>query len=117
MQIKPRNNASCFIVVSLTSDKSNNIQRHSTDKRGGSGVTSRMSLIFLTLLALATQVSGKDAPEFALSASDKEMAKSVPLVYTANAFGCGGGNLSPRIALARRTSRHLEFRLDALRSR
>lgn len=60
-------------------------------------MASRISLIFCTLLALATQVSGKDAPEFVLSASDKELAKSVPLIYTANAFDCSGGNLSPEL--------------------
>jgi Raf kinase inhibitor-like YbhB/YbcL family protein len=32
---------------------------------------------------------------FVLSSSDPQLAISVPLIYTAKAFGCTGGNLSP----------------------
>ena len=35
--------------------------------------------------------------KFVLSASDPQLAVSVPLVYTAKAFGCSGGNLSPEL--------------------
>ena len=40
-----------------------------------------------------------DAPKskFALSSSDPQLAVSVPLIYTAKAFGCSGGNLSPEL--------------------
>jgi Raf kinase inhibitor-like YbhB/YbcL family protein len=34
-------------------------------------------------------------PHFVLSSSDPQLAISVPLIYTAKAFGCTGGNLSP----------------------
>jgi Raf kinase inhibitor-like YbhB/YbcL family protein len=32
-----------------------------------------------------------------LTSSDPELAISVPLIYTAKAFGCSGGNLSPEL--------------------
>src|SRR5882724_7025229 len=35
--------------------------------------------------------------KFVLSSSDPELAVSVPLIYTAKAFGCSGGNLSPEL--------------------
>jgi len=34
-------------------------------------------------------------PHFVLSSSDPQLAVSVPVIYTAKAFGCAGGNLSP----------------------
>jgi len=37
------------------------------------------------------------APEFVLSSPDAQLAVSVPLVYTANLFGCTGGNKSPAL--------------------
>src|SRR5260370_38602367 len=36
-------------------------------------------------------------PAFVLSSSDPQLAISVPLIYTAKAFGCSGGNLSPEL--------------------
>jgi Raf kinase inhibitor-like YbhB/YbcL family protein len=36
-------------------------------------------------------------PAFVLSSADKQLAVSVPLIYTAKAFGCSGGNLSPEL--------------------
>lgn len=34
---------------------------------------------------------------FVLSSSDPELAVSIPLIYTAKAFGCSGGNQSPEL--------------------
>lgn len=34
---------------------------------------------------------------FVLSSPDKSLGKSVPLVYTLNAYGCSGGNTSPAL--------------------
>jgi Raf kinase inhibitor-like YbhB/YbcL family protein len=65
--------------------------------RGGIAVTNRICVALFVLLAVTTQVSSKNAPHFTLDASDKELAKSVPAIYTANAFGCAGGNLSPEL--------------------
>jgi Raf kinase inhibitor-like YbhB/YbcL family protein len=56
---------------------------------------SSIQLIFLMMLAM--QTSSNAASHFELTATDKELVKSVPLVYTANAFGCSGGNLSPEL--------------------
>jgi Raf kinase inhibitor-like YbhB/YbcL family protein len=56
---------------------------------------SYISLICLTMLA--GQASSSAASHFVLAGSDKELVKSVPLVYTANAFGCTGGNTSPEL--------------------
>lgn len=52
-------------------------------------------LICLTMLAM--QTSGNAASQFVLTGADKELVKSVPLVYTASAFGCTGGNTSPEL--------------------
>jgi Raf kinase inhibitor-like YbhB/YbcL family protein len=57
------------------------------------------------MLAMACSVSVLIAPamadapksKFALSSSDPQLAVSVPLIYTAKAFGCSGGNLSPEL--------------------
>jgi Raf kinase inhibitor-like YbhB/YbcL family protein len=35
------------------------------------------------------------AAKFVLSSPDKQMAAKVPEMYTANVFGCSGGNMSP----------------------
>jgi Raf kinase inhibitor-like YbhB/YbcL family protein len=56
---------------------------------------SYMPLICLTMLAM--QASSNAASQFVLAGTDKELVKSVPLVYTANAFGCAGGNTSPEL--------------------
>src|ERR1700679_1410715 len=63
----------------------------------------RRLLIGVRLFALACMISGSIAPAiaaaqkstFALSSSDPQLVVSVPLKYTAKAFGCSGGNLSP----------------------
>src|SRR5271170_5387104 len=51
--------------------------------------------ICLTMLAMQTPSSA--ASHFVLAGADKELVKSVPLVYTAHAFGCTGGNTSPEL--------------------
>jgi Raf kinase inhibitor-like YbhB/YbcL family protein len=51
----------------------------------------------ICLTVLATQRSSSAASNFVLSGTDNELVKSVPLVYTANAFGCTGGNTSPEL--------------------
>jgi Raf kinase inhibitor-like YbhB/YbcL family protein len=56
---------------------------------------SSIPLICLTMLAM--QTSSGAASHFTLTSTDKELVKSVPLVYTANAFGCTGGNTSPEL--------------------
>src|SRR6202034_952522 len=65
----------------------------------------RRLLIGVRLFALACMISGSIAPAiaaapkstFALSSSDPKLVASVPLIYTAKAFGCSGGNLSPEL--------------------
>ncbi len=52
-------------------------------------------LICMTMLSM--QASSNTASRFVLSSADKELATNVPLVYTANAFGCTGGNTSPEL--------------------
>ena len=57
------------------------------------------------ILAMSCSVLGLIAPtlaaapksNFALSSSDPQLVVSVPLIYTAKAFGCSGGNLSPEL--------------------
>jgi Raf kinase inhibitor-like YbhB/YbcL family protein len=43
----------------------------------------------------AAQVKSTSKPKFVLSSSDPQLAAKVPEVYTANVFGCTGGNASP----------------------
>ena len=45
----------------------------------------------------ASSATGAQKPKFMLTSSDPELAISVPLIYTAKAFGCSGGNLSPEL--------------------
>jgi Raf kinase inhibitor-like YbhB/YbcL family protein len=49
--------------------------------------------------SFACALTGAAAPQskFTLSSSDPELTVSVPLIYTAKAFGCSGGNLSPEL--------------------
>jgi Raf kinase inhibitor-like YbhB/YbcL family protein len=51
----------------------------------------------LSLLAIALVAQEKAAPKskFVLSSPDTRLAVKVPEVYTANLFGCTGGNMSP----------------------
>ena len=61
---------------------------------------------WLRLLGLAALAGGiaetntlaAAAPQFTLSSPDDRLAVSVPEAYTANAFGCTGGNSSPALA-------------------
>jgi Raf kinase inhibitor-like YbhB/YbcL family protein len=45
----------------------------------------------------ATSALAAPKSKFVLSSSDPQLAISVPLIYTAKAFGCSGGNLSPEL--------------------
>ena len=56
----------------------------------------KFGLIPLIWAMTAAQASNAGAP-FVLSGTDKQLVKSVPLVYIANAFGCTGGNTSPEL--------------------
>src|ERR1700689_3631319 len=49
-----------------------------------------------TLVAMSAPASAP-GPEFVLSSPDAQLAVSVPEVYTANVFGCSGGNKSPAL--------------------
>ena len=59
----------------------------------------RFLLLLIALSAsvrvAAAQVKSTTKPKFALSSSDPQLAAKVPEVYTANVFGCTGGNMSP----------------------
>src|ERR1700677_1210558 len=59
----------------------------------------RFLLLLIALSAsvrvAAAQVKSTAKPKFALSSSDPQLAAKVPEVYTANVFGCTGGNMSP----------------------
>jgi Raf kinase inhibitor-like YbhB/YbcL family protein len=49
-------------------------------------------------LAAAPGASSPGAKaKFVVSSSDPKLVASVPLIYTAKAFGCSGGNLSPEL--------------------
>src|SRR5713226_7304883 len=54
-----------------------------------------MGLIGATAPAMAMAAAPKS--NFVLSSADPQLALSVPLIYTAKAFGCSGGNLSPEL--------------------
>src|ERR1700733_12218628 len=58
---------------------------------------SRACLLAAASIACIAAASVMAAPKstFVLSSSDPQLAISVPLIYTAKAFGCTGGNLSP----------------------
>jgi Raf kinase inhibitor-like YbhB/YbcL family protein len=51
---------------------------------------------FLCAASVNTAHSASQS-HFALSSSDPQLAISVPLIYTAKAFGCAGGNTSPQL--------------------
>ena len=57
----------------------------------------KLNYVLLIWTVLVTQAPSQPASHFVLSGADKELVKSVPLVYTANAFGCSGGNISPEL--------------------
>jgi Raf kinase inhibitor-like YbhB/YbcL family protein len=69
-------------------------------------MTNRLGLwlfgvVVAALLGVVATPAGMSAalpgPEFVLSSPDAQLAVSVPLVYTANRFGCTGGNKSPAL--------------------
>jgi Raf kinase inhibitor-like YbhB/YbcL family protein len=45
----------------------------------------------------ATSAMAAPKSKFVLTSSDPQLAISVPLIYTAKAFGCSGGNMSPEL--------------------
>jgi len=62
----------------------------------------RISKLVLAAVALSLQATHSAAQtkpaakaKFALSSPDTTLAAKVPEVYTANLFGCTGGNMSP----------------------
>jgi Raf kinase inhibitor-like YbhB/YbcL family protein len=50
----------------------------------------------IACMAATSSMAAKKSA-FVLSSSDPQLAISVPLIYTAKAFGCSGGNLSPEL--------------------
>jgi Raf kinase inhibitor-like YbhB/YbcL family protein len=55
-------------------------------------------LLAITLLApvpVVAQAKSAAHSKFVLSSPDAQLAAKVPEVYTANVFGCNGGNMSP----------------------
>jgi Raf kinase inhibitor-like YbhB/YbcL family protein len=57
-----------------------------------------VSLVLITLLvpaSVAAQAKSVPHSKFVLSSPDTQLAAKVPEVYTANLFGCSGGNISP----------------------
>jgi Raf kinase inhibitor-like YbhB/YbcL family protein len=60
-----------------------------------------LNFVFLVIASLAfmtdcmAQTKSAARPKFVLSSPDTQMAAKVPEVYTANVFGCSGGNASP----------------------
>jgi Raf kinase inhibitor-like YbhB/YbcL family protein len=56
----------------------------------------RRCILAIAGLLLQSQVAMPGSPpRFVLTSSDPQLAISVPLIYTAKAFGCTGGNTSP----------------------
>ena len=64
-------------------------------------VSARIGLLVVVLVAAVGVVTGqvKSAPRshFGLSSPDARLAVGVPEEYTANVFGCKGGNISPAL--------------------
>jgi hypothetical protein len=68
--------------------------------RLGFGFASRLlavALLVLVGVAAARVGLSAPAPKFVLSSSDAQLTVSVPEIYTANVFGCQGGNNSPAL--------------------
>jgi Raf kinase inhibitor-like YbhB/YbcL family protein len=62
-----------------------------------------LALLFLAVASILSPIGStqtKSAPrtKFVLSSPDTHLAAKVPEVYTANLFGCSGGNMSPPLA-------------------
>jgi Raf kinase inhibitor-like YbhB/YbcL family protein len=64
-------------------------------------VSSRLRLAVIFLIAgvgaIAAQVKSAPHSHFVLSSPDARLALRVPEEYTANVFGCTGGNMSPAL--------------------
>jgi Raf kinase inhibitor-like YbhB/YbcL family protein len=62
-------------------------------------IVSRLRLVVILLIAavgvIAAQVKSAPHSHFMLSSPDARLAVRVPEEYTANVFGCTGGNISP----------------------
>jgi Raf kinase inhibitor-like YbhB/YbcL family protein len=54
-----------------------------------------LAITFLTSARVASQAKLAAHSKFALSSPDSKLAAKVPKEYTANLFGCTGGNMSP----------------------
>jgi Raf kinase inhibitor-like YbhB/YbcL family protein len=85
------------------------------DRWVGERVSGRMAIVAVAFLnALTAAAAGTNAgaatataagttalsaahSHFVLTSSDPQLAVSVPVIYTAKAFGCSGGNLSPEL--------------------
>jgi len=58
-------------------------------------VTAIMMAVMATVCASTAQVKSPSQSKFVLSSPDAQLAAKVPEIYTANVFGCTGGNRSP----------------------
>jgi Raf kinase inhibitor-like YbhB/YbcL family protein len=56
-----------------------------------------LAIAAMVQLASGASAGSPAASHFLLTAADPQLAVSVPLIYTAKAFGCTGGNLSPEL--------------------
>jgi len=56
-----------------------------------------MGSIVCSAITTAPALAAAPKSNFVLSSTDPQLAISVPLIYTAKAFGCSGGNLSPEL--------------------
>jgi Raf kinase inhibitor-like YbhB/YbcL family protein len=55
-----------------------------------------LTITVMALVCLSTAQAKSPSPrKFVLSSPDAQLAAKVPETYTANVFGCGGGNMSP----------------------
>jgi len=52
-------------------------------------------VVLASVCASAAQMKSPSQTKFVLSSPDGQLAAKVPEVYTANVFGCTGGNMSP----------------------
>lgn len=54
-------------------------------------------VVFATVGVIAAQVKSTPHSHFVLTSPDAKLAAKVPEEYTANVFGCTGGNMSPAL--------------------
>jgi Raf kinase inhibitor-like YbhB/YbcL family protein len=57
----------------------------------------RVAATVASLAGVAASALSAPQSHFVLTAADPQLAVSVPVIYTAQAFGCTGGNLSPEL--------------------